>query len=85
MRAELGVLDTKLPKLPWVTISGKHRNGAIKFTDPEPEAVWGEPEPEPAAARRQQHHSAPTPRPGKGPTFDLKATGGLLVTWFAAR
>ncbi|MCY0932132.1 Tn3 family transposase [Streptomyces sp. H27-H1] len=37
MRAELGALDTKLPKLPWVTISGKHRNGAIKFTDPEPQ------------------------------------------------
>ncbi|MDJ0466079.1 Tn3 family transposase [Streptomyces sp. H27-C3] len=37
MRAELGALDTKLPKLPWVTISGKNRNGAIKFTDPEPQ------------------------------------------------
>ncbi|MGW9597040.1 transposase [Streptomyces chartreusis] len=37
MRAELGVLDSKLPKLPWVTISGKHRNGAIKFTEPEPQ------------------------------------------------
>lgn len=37
MRAELGALDTKLPKLPWVTISGKHRNGAIKFTEPEPQ------------------------------------------------
>ncbi|WP_328222546.1 MULTISPECIES: hypothetical protein [unclassified Streptomyces] len=23
--------------MPWVTISGKHRNGAIKFTDPEPQ------------------------------------------------
>jgi hypothetical protein len=37
MRAELGALDTKLPKLPWVTISGKHRGGAIKFTEPEPQ------------------------------------------------
>lgn len=37
MRAELGALDTRLPKLPWVTISGKHRNGAIKFTEPEPQ------------------------------------------------
>ncbi|MEV7471918.1 transposase [Streptomyces kronopolitis] len=37
MRAELGALDTKLPKLPWVTISGKHRNRAIKFTEPEPQ------------------------------------------------
>ncbi|MET7696479.1 Tn3 family transposase [Streptomyces sp. NPDC005485] len=37
MRAELGALDTKLPKLHWVTISGKHRKGAIKFTDPEPQ------------------------------------------------
>jgi hypothetical protein len=37
MRAELGALDTKLPKLPWVTISGKRRNGAIKFTEPEPQ------------------------------------------------
>ncbi|MFE0200932.1 transposase, partial [[Kitasatospora] papulosa] len=24
-------------KLPWVTISGKHRGGAIKFTEPEPQ------------------------------------------------
>jgi hypothetical protein len=40
MRAELGALDTKLPKLPWVTISGKHRNGAIKRTPPpQPAAV----------------------------------------------
>lgn len=37
MRAELGALDTRLPKLPWVTISGKHRGGAIKFTEPEPQ------------------------------------------------
>ncbi|MGW5464368.1 Tn3 family transposase [Streptomyces sp. NPDC003996] len=37
MRAELGALDTKLPKLPWVTISAKNRNGAIKFTEPEPQ------------------------------------------------
>ncbi|WP_055597804.1 Tn3 family transposase [Streptomyces hirsutus] len=27
----------KLPKLPWVSISGKHCNGAIKFTEPEPQ------------------------------------------------
>ncbi|MFI7344042.1 DUF4158 domain-containing protein [Streptomyces sp. NPDC050085] len=37
MRAELGAPDTKLPKLPWVTISAKHRGGAIKFTEPEPQ------------------------------------------------
>ncbi|MFE2471196.1 DUF4158 domain-containing protein [Streptomyces mirabilis] len=37
MRTELSALDTKLPKLPWVTVSGKHRNGAIKFTEPEPQ------------------------------------------------
>ncbi|MGW5124567.1 Tn3 family transposase [Streptomyces sp. NPDC004069] len=37
MREALSALDTKLPKLPWVTISGKHRNGAIKFTEPEPQ------------------------------------------------
>ncbi|MER6695350.1 transposase [Streptomyces minutiscleroticus] len=37
MRAELGALDIKLPKLPWVTISSKHRGGAIKFTEPEPQ------------------------------------------------
>lgn len=37
MRAELGALDTKLPKLPWVTIGGKRRGGAIKFTDAEPQ------------------------------------------------
>jgi hypothetical protein len=34
MRAELGALDTKLPKLPWVTISAKNRNGAINNTSP---------------------------------------------------
>ena len=37
MRTELGALDTQLPKLPWVTIRAKHKNGAIKFTEPEPQ------------------------------------------------
>ncbi|MER7485187.1 Tn3 family transposase [Streptomyces sp. NPDC126497] len=37
MREAFGALDTKLPKLPWVTISGKHRGGAVKFTEPEPQ------------------------------------------------
>lgn len=37
MRGALGTLDTKLPKLPWVTVSGKHRGSAIKFTEPEPQ------------------------------------------------
>ncbi|MGW3661422.1 hypothetical protein ACWD6R_39980 [Streptomyces sp. NPDC005151] len=32
-----------------------------------------------------RHHSAPRHVPARGPTFDLKVTGGLLVTWFAAR
>lgn len=37
MRAELGALDTALPKLPWVTIGARQRGGAIKFTEPEPQ------------------------------------------------
>ncbi|MCX5181021.1 Tn3 family transposase [Streptomyces virginiae] len=37
MRAALTELDTALPKLPWVTISAKHRGGAMKFTDPDPQ------------------------------------------------
>ena len=37
MRQALTALDTALPKLPWVTIDGKRRSGAIKFTEPEPQ------------------------------------------------
>ncbi len=37
MREALDAPDTQLPKLPWVTISGKHRGGAIQFTEPEPQ------------------------------------------------
>ncbi|MEU0720716.1 Tn3 family transposase [Streptomyces lavendulocolor] len=37
MRAELGALDTALPKLPWVTIGARQRGGAIKCTEPEPQ------------------------------------------------
>ncbi|WP_116209276.1 DUF4158 domain-containing protein [Streptomyces olivoreticuli] len=37
MRQALSTLDTALPKLPWVTIDGKRKSGAIKFTEPEPQ------------------------------------------------
>lgn len=37
MRQALAALNAALPKLPWVTIDGKRRSGAIKFTDPEPQ------------------------------------------------
>ncbi|MBH1934109.1 DUF4158 domain-containing protein [Streptomyces sp. AV19] len=37
MRQALSALDAALPKLPWVTIDGKRKSGAIKFTEPEPQ------------------------------------------------
>lgn len=45
-----------------------------------------EPEPEPAAAWVPAHATRPPHHvPARGPIFNPKATGGLLVTWFAAR
>jgi hypothetical protein len=76
MRAELGALDTKLPKLPWVTISGKHRNGAIKFTETEPQKEpknlrkLKEGDPQEVGHRRPDRHperGRPAHRDAQGP------------------